>query len=678
MHAASTSLVPVGEIAARAGVRPAAVSNWRRRHRDFPAPVERAHGRDLFRWEEVEEWLRSRGREFEASRAEAGRLLGGGEQGRGREVARALLALDVLAGDALRRAVCAAGGDAEIGRDVVALAREVHRERAEARDLFASLFEAEPSDIGVLARTLIPSRAGPERATVGSFESLLDAPRGSRLDPHATARSLADLVVRLTDVARADSVFDPAAGEGGFLLRAAEVARANGPGRAISLFGQERDLATWRLAKQRLLVHGLEADLRCGDSLADSAFRELRVDAVVCDPPFGLRVPADAWSPTDTRWRFGMPPKNADLAWVQLAIYHLREHGRACVLLPAGSLYRGGHEARIRVELLRGRAVEAIVALPANTATSSAVPVALWLLRPPDAEGPGQVLLVDAGADEMASGRRASRPAGISSELCDKILGTLGRWRGDIAAFEQVPEFAAAVSVEALIGADGDLVPARWTRGATAADTQRVIADLHRRAHRLDEVRAQLGKHPAVELPLRPRAGEARRVRLGELIAEETLELIAGARADRNSDPEASGPPVTRPGDIVVAPGPHGPRVSVEEVGGRPIRAPRQVLRIKADWLDPHVLAAFVASPENLRMATGSVARVNLRELEVPLLEPAEISFLRQRLDRLEEEGEAARESAESAQALRESLVSAFARGIVEPDVDADDVDRTS
>jgi len=668
-------LVSISEIARRAGVRPSAVSNWRKRRLGFPDAVERASGSDLFRWGEVAAWLDARRGHPRAQAPLPG--ISRAEHVGGREelaLACALLGLYAVAsadelGD-LERRVGSDRLDSDVGRDIAALAAEIQGQRPELEDVFVSLIDAEPSETGRLLRELDIPRS-PDRSDLASrFEALLTSRDRARLDPSVgakTAPSLAELVVRLVDITASDSLFDPAAGEAGFLLAAAGIANAKDPTRRITLTGQENDLATWRLAKQRMLVHDLDADLRPGDSLTTNKFPNLQVGAVVCDPPYTLRVPPDTWSPTDLRWRFGMPPNVSDLAWVQLAVHHLRPNGRACVILPAASLFRPGLEARIRVELLQSHVIEAIISLPPNTATSSSVPVALWVLRSPDS-GPRRVLLVDAAQPPNGGPGRhdqSGMPGGIDPELSDRILRCIAEWRDDPLKFAARPGFAAPVEIATLLEAGGEIVPARWTRSAGATDPSGTINDLHRGSEELDALRSQLASLPRLQLPLTAREDPPPRVRLRELIAAGDVELIAGIRA-RSAVP--SNAPTTRPGDIVVKPGPRGLGARVDEAGGNTIAAPLQVVRVKADWLDPHVVAAFIGSSENLRLATGSDARVNVRDIEIPRLDLETTKFLRETLARIDEERRLADRASRRVQDLRDSLIAAFARGIVAPD----------
>src|SRR5699024_1001329 len=128
---------------------------------------------------------------------------------------------------------------------------------------------------------------------------------------------------------------------------------------------------------------------------------DLRADVVIAEPPFNLRLDYDLRL-TDPRFVFGVPPaRNADTAWLQHAIAHLTDTGRAFVITAHGALFRGGAEERLRTELLRQGCVETIVGLPGGMSAYTSIPLALWVLRRPNNEQ-SDVLLIDASEIEAA------------------------------------------------------------------------------------------------------------------------------------------------------------------------------------------------------------------------------------------------------------------------------------
>ena len=203
-------------------------------------------------------------------------------------------------------------------------------------------------------------------------------------------------------------------------------------------------------------MRDLEGHLSRGDSLLADEFEELRADVVLCDPPAGVRVGASRMPPGDPRWRLlgtldAPPSRAADFAWLAHCIAHLRPGGEGYVLLPPGSLFRGGIEARFRAELLRQGTIKAIIALPpiagANTLASSTV----WMVRQPTAN-PAPVLLIDATNDE----------GGLTARVRDRIKSAVKFWRADPIRFEPTKGFATTMPVLELLAGDASLIPGRW------------------------------------------------------------------------------------------------------------------------------------------------------------------------------------------------------------------------
>jgi hypothetical protein len=209
---------------------------------------------------------------------------------------------------------------------------------------------------------------------------------------------------------------------------------------------------------------------------------------------------------------------------------------------------------------------------------------------------------------------------------------------------------------------------------------------------------AALTKLSPPAFALAPAAAAPRRVRIRELIAERYLELLVGApletreqNAGENdekpkrvfglwdfrdepprftgpSDPRAGVPaPETRPGDIILAPSFTTTRAFIDEDGGNLLTAPLQALRTLADWPNPYVLAAFITSPANLRLAAGSTrARISIRELEIPQLDPEHARSLGETLRRLDAEQRLGAAAAHEALAVKEALIEAIGSGIAE------------
>ncbi|MGW1060611.1 HsdM family class I SAM-dependent methyltransferase [Micromonospora rubida] len=398
--------ITAAEIARFAGVGRAAVSNWRKRHTDFPTSMGGTAASPEFDLIQVEQWLRVQGKLPELATA-----------------------------DRLWRHLTAVSDSAAAGLAAIG-ARLLVRRRG---------FRVDPPDAPLASLLPDLDTLTDELGPQGAFDELwqrFSAPGPGR--PFATPDDLADLMVRLADVG-GGSVLDPAAGSGA-ILRAA--VRAD----CTCAYGQEvdEDLAT--LARLWLALRDVPGEVRAGDSLRADAFTGRAVDAVVCHPPFGATNWGDDELGHDPRWIVGTTPRTEpELAWAQHALAHLRVGGHAVLLMPPTVAGRRAGK-RIRSELLRRGHLRAVIALPPGAAAPHAVPLHLWVLRRAgaDAPPPARALLVDAA----------------DGDLADTGPRTLAVWRAFAAAPDADVDvdqagFARAVPVIELLDEDVDLTPAR-------------------------------------------------------------------------------------------------------------------------------------------------------------------------------------------------------------------------
>ncbi len=184
-------------------------------------------------------------------------------------------------------------------------------------------------------------------------------------------------------------VYDPCCGSGGMFVQSEEFVEAHGDRRNISIFGQESNPTTWRLAHMNLAIHSIEANL--GPQPADTFLRnlhpDLKADYILANPPFNVSEWSGELLRDDVRWRFGAPPVgNANYAWIQHFIHHLappngRGGGVAGFVMANGSLSSNtGGEGEIRRKIVEADLVDAIVALPPQLFYTTGIPVCLWFL----------------------------------------------------------------------------------------------------------------------------------------------------------------------------------------------------------------------------------------------------------------------------------------------------------
>ncbi|MGC5021239.1 N-6 DNA methylase [Micromonospora sp. DT47] len=492
MH--ETPTITAAEIARLAGVGRAAVSNWRKRHPDFPVPVGGTPASPEFDLTQVEQWLHGQGKLPELSPVD--------------RLWRHLAPTTDTAADAL----------AAVGALLLARQRGERPSRRQVDQRVADLLP----EIDALADAL-----GPQTA----FDQLwqrFSAPGPGR--PWATPDDLADLMVGLADVG-GGAVLDPAAGSGA-TLRAA--VRAG----CTSAYGQELDESLARLAGLWLALRDVPGEVRPGDSLRADAFPGRTVDAVLCHPPFGITTWGHEELGYDPRWEYGLPPRTEpELAWVQHALAHLRPGGHAVLLMPPTAAGRRAGR-RIRAELLRRGALRAVVALPPGVAAPHGVPLHLWVLRRPaaDAPPPARALLIDAADGDLA-------------ELYARVLTT---WRAFTAAPDAEIEevgFARAVPVIELLDEEVDLTPARRQ---PAVGGEQSGEHLVRTRERLAAI---VGDLPALmpQVTPTPDGAAALTHSVGELARTGALQLLGPIRT-ASTDGDATsgdGPPVLTVQDVL-------------------------------------------------------------------------------------------------------------------------------
>jgi hypothetical protein len=635
--AAGTSAPPVtlSQVAELAGVRPSAVSNWRKRFVDFPEPMgSTTGGRDVFSLDAVETWLAGHNRLSDTRAHE--RLV--------------FEATDILRSELdvrrITEVLCAALALAYVVDDRTALLDEDFAKTIGDRE------RVEPSLTGVFTplegltppsrRRLLELVARVDRGTIPDlFELALR--RHPRFVETRTSDRLVDLLVELgigAPTGKVETIFDPAAGEGNLLLAATRMAGRN----AIAI-GQELNEAGWRIAQQRFRVHDLGVALSLGDTLLHDAHPALQADLALCDPPYGVKVDFPGEAIADPRWQFGLPKSGiSDYAWLQHIIYHLAPEGRGYILLPLRTLARRGRDAETRAHLLRRGAVEAIVALPPRAAEHTAIPLALWVVRPPNDHGEtAPVLLVDAASEPG----KPSEP--LDAALIKRIAHTFREWRAHARVLPADRSFAAAVPVIELLGPRSSLVPAQWVSRGSTMDFQQRRRALDHAVGRIRSAHEELlsGEIDAVQLHSEP--DSLTWVSMSDLIADGRVELIRGFRLTSEDqrqegvhvfrahdlDSERSGERCyvdptalrhtskpTMSGDIIVSALSGQVKAMVDRRGGSLLALPVQALRLHGHWLDPEVAAAFLESRRNQRLAgaAAQLVQLDLRELQLPLI----------------------------------------------------------
>jgi type I restriction enzyme M protein len=232
--------------------------------------------------------------------------------------------------------------------------------------------------------------------------------KGQFYTPAEVSRILAKVVGIGPGTRQDQTVYDPACGSGSLLVKAA----AEAP-RGLSIYGQEKDNATWALAEMNMILHDLagEAEIEKGDTITSPQFTkgaQLRTfDFVVMNPPFSEKSWSNGLENEYGRFELGKPPaKNGDYAFLLHALKSLKSKGKAAVILPHGVLFRGGAEAAIRKELLRRGYVKGVIGLPPNLFYGTPIPACVVVLDKEDAQARTGVFMVNASRGFIKDGAK--------------------------------------------------------------------------------------------------------------------------------------------------------------------------------------------------------------------------------------------------------------------------------
>lgn len=302
-------------------------------------------------------------------------------------------------------------------------------------------------------------------------------------------------------------VYDPACGSGGMFVQSARfIKNHQGNIKNISVFGQDSNPTTWKMAQMNLAIRGIEADF--GKYNADTFFDDqhpfLKADYIMANPPFNLSDWGADKLQDDPRWKYGIPPAgNANFAWLQHMIYHLSPDGKIGMVLANGSLSsQTGGEGDIRANIVKADLIEGIVALPSQLFYTTGIPVSLWFLNRQKKQK-GKVLFVDArNLGSMVTRKLRELSDGEDGDI-NRIAKTFREF--EAGTLENEKGFCAVVNLERIAKEDYILTPGRYVGIAEQKNDgipfeekmgklTHELSELFAKSHDLeDEIRKQLG-----------------------------------------------------------------------------------------------------------------------------------------------------------------------------------------
>ncbi len=307
-------------------------------------------------------------------------------------------------------------------------------------------------------------------------------------------------------------VYDPCCGSGGMFVQSEKFIEAHGGKLGdVSIYGQEANPTTWRLAAMNLAIRGIDFNLgrEPADTFTRNQHPDLRADFILANPPFNI---SDWWHGSlegDPRWHYGDPPQgNANYAWLQHMLHHLKPTGRAGIVLANGSMSSSqNNEGVIRAAMVDADVVEVMIALPGQLFFNTQISACLWFLAR-QKKRRGEVLFIDA----RKQGKMISR---VQAELDDaaitRIAETVTAWRGEVEAdatiteYQDQPGFCRSVPLAEIAQHGHVLTPGRYVGAEEVEDDDEAFEDKMRKL--TEKLGEQMAKGAELDALIRQKLG---------------------------------------------------------------------------------------------------------------------------------------------------------------------------
>lgn len=331
------------------------------------------------------------------------------------------------------------------------------------------------------------------------FLGMFASAEGKRGGQFYTPASIVKTLVAILNP-HSGQVYDPCCGSGGMFVQSEKFIEAHGGKLGdVSIYGQEANPTTWRLAAMNLAIRGIDFNLgrEPADTFTRNQHPDLRADFILANPPFNI---SDWWHGSltgDPRWVYGDPPQgNANYAWLQHMLYHLKPNGRAGIVLANGSMSSSqNNEGVIRAAMVDADVVEVMVALPGQLFFNTQIPACLWFLVKQKNHRKGEVLFIDVR-------KLATMVSRVQSELIDEVIERIANivaaWRGesDVGEYQDVAGFCRSVTLAEIAEHGHVLTPGRYVGAEELEDNDEAFVT------KMQKLTEKLGEQMAIGVEL--------------------------------------------------------------------------------------------------------------------------------------------------------------------------------
>ena len=374
--------------------------------------------------------------------------------------------------DARWNKIAAAAHTPEIGTVIDDAMRAIEEENKPLKDVLPKNYASPDLDkrvlgdvVDIFTNNIDMSKTGQDEDLFGrTYEyciAMFAEKEGQKGGEFYTPSSVVKTLVEILKPFENCRVYDPACGSGGMFVQSAKFIQAHSGNRNnISVYGQEANPDTWKMAKMNMAIRGIEADFGShqADTFSNDLHKTLKADFILANPPFNYHPWGQERLTEDVRWKYGVPPaNNANYAWIQHMIHHLAPNGKIGLVLANGALStQSSGEGEIRKRIIEDDLIEGIVAMPTQLFYSVTIPVTLWFISK-NKKQKGKTLFIDARKMGFMVDRKHRD---LSDEDIAKLADTFTAFQN--GELEEVKGFCAVATTEEIAKQDYILTPGRY------------------------------------------------------------------------------------------------------------------------------------------------------------------------------------------------------------------------